>query len=185
MKKIITISGNGGSGKSTIANLLADKLKYKCYFMGDIMRKIASENNMDIVTFQEQLKNNPEYDHKVDDMIIELSKDEEEIIFVSRTAWHFIPDSYKVYLYVSENEAARRIFNDDIRINEKKYETLEEAKQFSIRRNQLEIDRYKNIYGIDVSNKDNYDFVLDTSNLTINQVLEKIVEKYNEVLERM
>ena len=185
MRKIITISGNGGSGKSTIANLLADKLKYKCYFMGDIMRKIASENNMDIVTFQELLKNNPQYDHKVDDMILDLSRNDEETIFVSRTAWHFIPDSYKIYLYVSEDEAARRIFNDKVRINEKKYDTLDEAKQFSIRRNQLEIDRYKNIYGIDVSNKENYDLVLDTSNMKIEEVLEKIIKNYEKYLERM
>ncbi len=185
MNKIITISGNGGSGKSTVANLLADKLKYKCYFMGDIMRKIASENNMDIVTFQEQLKNNPEYDHKVDNMIIDLAKTDDEIIFVSRTAWHFVPDSFKIYLYVTADEAARRIFNDKVRINEKKYETLEEAKEFSIRRNNLEINRYKAIYNIDVSNKDNYDLVIDTSSMDIDEVLNKIVEKYKEYLERL
>ncbi len=184
MKKIITVAGNGGSGKSTIANLLAEKLGYKAYFMGDIMRKLASENNMDIVTFQETIKSNPEYDHKVDDMLIQLAKTNDEAIFVSRTAWHFIPDSYKIYLYVNEDEAARRIYNDDVRINEKKYDSLEQAKEYSIRRNKLEIDRYLKVYNINVTNRSNYDLSLDTSEMTIEEVLEKILEEYNKYLER-
>lgn len=185
MRKIITIAGNGGSGKSAISTLLSEKLGYKLYVMGDIMRKLASENNMDIVTFQEYIKSKPEYDYKVDDIIKQIASKEENIIFVSRTAWHFVPDSFKIYLYVNEDEAARRIFNDDVRINEKKYETIEEAKVYSVKRNNLEIERYKKVYNIDVTNKDNYDLVLDTSNMSINEVLNAIDGEYLKYLERI
>lgn len=180
MKKIITISGNCGSGKSTVSKLLAEKLNYKCYVMGDVMRKLAEENNMDIVTFQEAIKNTSEFDHKVDNMIIELGKNNENIILVSRTAWHFIPDSFKVYLYVNEDYAAQRIYNDGDRINEKKYDTIEQAKEFTIRRNKLEYERYNKVYGIDVTNLENYDLVIDTSEMKVDEVLEKIIQVYNE-----
>lgn len=182
MRKIITISGNCGSGKSTVSTLLAEKLNYTCYVMGDVMRQLAKEHNMDIVTFQEAIKNTHEFDHKVDNMIVELGKNNENIVFVSRTAWHFIPDSFKVYLYVDEDEAAKRIFNDSVRINEKKYNSIEEAKEFTIRRNKLEYDRYNKVYGIDVTNFSNYDLVINTSNKGIEEVLNEIVEKYNERL---
>ena len=182
MRRIITISGNCGSGKSTVSELLARQLNYTCYVMGDVMRKLAEEHDMDIVTFQEAIKNTSEFDHKVDNMIVELGKNNEDIVFVSRTAWHFIPDSFKVYLYVDENEAAKRIFNDGIRINEKKYDTIEQAKEFTVRRNKLEYERYNKVYGIDVTDFKNYDLVINTSEKTVQDVLTEIIQKYNEKL---
>ena len=43
---IITISGIAGSGKSTVAKLLAKKLNCKHYSVGDFMRQIAKEKNI-------------------------------------------------------------------------------------------------------------------------------------------
>ena len=184
MKKIITIAGNGGSGKSTIAKLLEEKLGYKCVVMGDIMRRLASENNMDIVTFNEYIKEHPEFDHQVDDMIVDISEKEDELIIVSRTAWHFAKESFRVYLYVEPEVAGKRIFADSQRINEKKYDTLEEAIENTRKRNESEKNRYMSLYNIDVTNLDNYDLALDTSALTIDEVLDRVLEGYNKYLER-
>ena len=39
MKNIITISGNLGSGKSTIGKILSEKLNLDIYASGDVMRQ--------------------------------------------------------------------------------------------------------------------------------------------------
>ena len=45
---IIAISGKAGSGKSTIAELLAKKLKLKHYSIGNLMREMAKKKNISL-----------------------------------------------------------------------------------------------------------------------------------------
>ncbi len=45
-KEIITICGSLGSGKSSTAKLVAQKLKYQHFSSGDFMRKIALERGI-------------------------------------------------------------------------------------------------------------------------------------------
>ena len=41
-----------------------------------------------------------------------------------------------------------------------------------------------NLYGVDKSDMSNYDLIVDTTNITPNQVKEKIVNAYNEWLSK-
>ena len=45
---IITISGIPGSGKTTVGRMLAEKLGYKFYSIGDLRGKMAMERGMTI-----------------------------------------------------------------------------------------------------------------------------------------
>ncbi len=45
---IITLMGTPGAGKSTLGRLLAQKLGYKQYSMGDLQRRIAQEHGWTI-----------------------------------------------------------------------------------------------------------------------------------------
>lgn len=99
IKHIITISGNLGSGKSAVSKLLAQELDFKVFAIGDIMRSLAGKKNMDINKFNTYLNNYKKLYSIIDNEVIELGKKEENLIFVSRLAWYFIPDSFKVYLY--------------------------------------------------------------------------------------
>ena len=51
-----------------------------------------------------------------------------------------------------------------------------------LKRVKLENDRFFKIYGIHKDDMSNYDYVIDTTNLTVEQVRDKILEKYNEWL---
>lgn len=178
MKQIISVAGTVGSGKSTICNLLAEKLGYKCYVLGDVMRKLANQNNMDIVEFNNYIKDKKEFDNIVDDMLIQIANNENQVIFSSRTAWHFLPDSFKIYLTVSNEEAANRIYNDKERIFEKTYANVNEAIENVRKRNEMETQRYKEVYGIDVLNKNNYDLYIDTTNMSVEEVMRSIINAY-------
>ena len=98
--------------------------------------------------------------------------------------WYAVPESFKVYLKVDINIAAKRVFNDETRRDsERKFETVEEQKQDIEKRYNLENARYFELYGVRKEDESNYDLVLDTSNLTPNEVADKIEEEYKKWLE--
>ena len=71
---IITISGLHGTGKSTIAKLIAEKLKIQYYSTGQIFRVLALETNMTLEEFTEYVEENPDIDKKLDSKIIEIAQ---------------------------------------------------------------------------------------------------------------
>jgi len=60
--------------------------------------------------------------------------------------------------------------------NEGKPKNLEEVKKNNIERDASDLQRYKKYYNIDHTKESNYDFVLDTTKLNIQQEIQKIIE---------
>jgi CMP/dCMP kinase len=177
---IITFAGAIGSGKSTIAEMLSKKLNMPRYYMGNIMREIAKQRQMPFSELMELNKTDPSVDHDVDDYQMRLGKTQDNFIIEGRTSWYFIPNSLKIFLDVDEKESARRIYNGQeskTRHNETSMITsLAEMTESIKRRKQSEVERYEKYYGIDVYDYKNYDLVLDTTNLTIDDVFFKVYE---------
>ena len=96
----ISITGDLGSGKSTVGKILSSKLNYDYYSTGAIQRKIASKYNITTLELNKRSELNTEIDNEIDSWTISLGKSKKRIIVDSRLAWHFIPDSFKVYLTV-------------------------------------------------------------------------------------
>jgi cytidylate kinase len=131
---------------------------------------------MTTLELNEYTKTHPEIDDEIDSTIEKLQDANESLIFDSRLAWHFAPKSFKVYLTVNINEAARRIFYDT-RTSEN-YLDIEETKNKISARRSSELERFKAYYGIDYSNLNNYDLVIDTSDKTPEAVNEIITENF-------
>ena len=104
----ITISGKVGSGKSTVAKLLAKKLSLEYYSIGTIMREMASERGLSINEFSKKAENDKSIDIELDTRQKEIGK-KEKFIMDSRLGFYFIPDSFKIFLDVDIKEAAKRI----------------------------------------------------------------------------
>ncbi|MEM4263866.1 MAG: nucleoside monophosphate kinase [Candidatus Woesearchaeota archaeon] len=172
---IITISGDLGSGKSTVAKAIAEKLKLKHISAGDFMRELAAEKKMTILEIVKLAERDPSIDKEIDERTKKLAK-QDNFIIDSRLAWHFIPKSLKIYLKCSTDEAAKRIFAQKRGGIEAENTTLEQTKENIIKREQSEIKRYKKYYDIDFKKEENYDFVLDTTKLTIQEAIDKVLE---------
>ena len=125
-------------------------------------------------------------DKIVDDELIKAGERDidKDIIFDSRTAWHFIPKSFKVFLDVQEDEQARRLLGSG-RTNENINLTHEEAKKNLKERWDLENDRFKEIYNFDNRDNSNYDLVVDTTGKTIEEVGELIYSEYEKYLKKV
>ncbi|VVB74488.1 Putative adenylate kinase [Candidatus Tiddalikarchaeum anstoanum] len=178
---IITLTGDLGSGKSTVAKLLSEKLRYKFYSTGSIFRKIAQEEGFSLEEFTKKAETDPGIDQKIDDYQVSIGKTEDGFVLEGRLGFHFIPGSVKVCLRVSGDEAARRIMNDH-RVDEK-YDSLEEAKEHIEMRRKSEEERYKRLYNIDLEDDSQFDLVINTTKLSIGKVTEKII-KYIEKIKK-
>ncbi len=176
---IISISGKVGSGKTSMAGILAKKLKMKRYNMGQIRREIARKKGMTIQEYNKLGEKSNETDIEVENYVEKLGKEEDNFIIESRTAFHFIPHSIKIFLDVSDNVGAKRIFNESKETlqkrNEPLYKNIEEVKKINKERMKSDSIRYKKYYGIDWKNLKNFDFVLDTTKLTIPKIVDKVL----------
>ena len=173
----ITIAGDLGSGKSTVANHLINNINYRIESAGLIFRRLAEQHGMTAKEFNQFIESNPKYDNMVDDTIKEMGEKEENIIFDSRLAWYFVPKSFKIYMYVDVDTATERIFNDRDRISES-YSDMATAKKEIIERRQSEVLRYKTFYNVDINNYSNYDFIIDTSHAAKEEVNELVLGSF-------
>ena len=177
MAKIITITGDLGSGKSTVSNLLCDGLKYNYIYTGKIQREIANRYQMTTLELNQYAETHPEIDEEIDATFKSLN-DSADLIVDSRLAWFFIPNSFKVFLKVDIHVAVSRIFGDLQRKNEK-YSSAEEAVKHIIARKESENKRYMELYGANCSDLSNFNAVIDTSLINPKEVAVMIIAKYN------
>ncbi len=187
---IISFNGDHGSGKSTIAEKISKKLGYERIYMGQIFRNLAEEKGLTLVEFAKFAETDSSVDKSVDDYIVKIGKEKEDFIIESRTAWHFLPKSLKIYLKVSSQEGARRMFehlkkdvNNNRENEDRDIKTVEDVMKSNQKRKVSDNGRYKEFYGIDVNNMDNYDLVVDTTNLTREEVFERVLNFVNSKID--
>jgi len=172
---IITIGGKPGSGKSTVAKILAKKLNLKHYSTGDFMRKLASERGMSLIELSKIAEKDFSIDDEIDSWLRNLAEKEDDFVIDSRLAFYFIPKAVKVYLDVDLDVAAKRILSGPERKTEKA-KSVEELKEELKERMKSERKRYEKYYNVDIDDKSKYDIVIDTSNISAEEVAERIVE---------
>lgn len=178
----ITITGNLGSGKSTVCKELA-KIDYQIISTGTIFREIAKERGLSVIELNEEVnKEIVAGKHDIDDMIDNRSKklgDElDNAVFDSRLAWNFVTESFKVFLMVDINEAANRVFNDNR--DTETYASVQECKKALLDRQLLEQERFAQLYGIDYYNMNNYNLVLETTNASPEVIAKEILNRFEE-----
>ena len=180
---IITITGKPCSGKGEAVAYILKNYDFTKFSGGELFRKIATERGIYILELNR--KKDISIDKLCDEEIERIGKRDlnKNIIFDSRTAWHFIPKSFKVFLDIDEEEQISRLINSG-RTDEIVKLSREEARASLNERWNLENERYMMIYGINNCNPNSYDLVLNTTNLTIEETGEKIMSAYREYVEK-
>ena len=172
----ISISGSLGSGKSTICKILNER-GFELVSAGQIFRKTAERMKITINELNRLAEEDDSYDRMVDISIREKGCLAEFTIFDSRMAWYFVPNSFKVFLYLDADIAAERVFYGEKRVAED-YKTIEEAKEALILRANREKKRYEDMYEVDIYDMSNYDLVIDVAGKTPEEVIEEIMVGY-------
>ncbi len=161
----ITLTGNLGSGKSTVCRLLEQTYGYEIFSTGKVIRKIADEMGITVLEMNELMCKDHQYDKMIDDTTARISREnpEKSILFDSRLAWNFVEQSFKVFLSVDLMESARRVYADKSRGEVESYASIEDAAAQLRARAENEDKRYEELYGIHYFDFDNYNLVLDSS----------------------
>lgn len=172
---IVTISGRPGSGKSVVAAEVARRLGVDHVSAGDFMREMAGDRGLTILELSRRAEMDEVIDRAIDERTVRLGSSGGSFVIDARLGWHFVPDSVKVFLDVQPEVAARRIF-DARRQTEHENVDLETTTRAIIERTESERQRYLTFYNLDYLDHQHYDLVIDTSDLTISEVVSKVIE---------
>lgn len=175
---IITISGKPCTGKTTMAEIFVKKYGFDRIYAGGIFKSVAKDMGIDIL----KLTNSEKIlviDREVDSKLKEIyeTRFHEDLLIESRTSWSFMPKAFNVFIDVSDDVMAERLFKSE-RSEAERGESLDEARKKVMQRYNNDTARYKMLYGIDCANLNNYDFVIDNSCLTPEETADKIYEAF-------
>ncbi len=189
-KHIITIAGKLGSGKSSTAKMVAGILNYKHRSTGDFMREIATRRGVSLGDLSIIAETDPSVDKELDDNNLNIGT-QNDIVLDSRLGFHFIPNSFKVFLDLDPETASERILKDKLNNPNRSteatgsFDTAESIKEKINLRLESERKRYKDLYGInDHTAYSNFDLVISTKEFSLEEVSQKVVEEYNKWLSR-
>jgi len=182
-KEIISITGTLGSGKSSTAKLVAQRLDYQHFSAGDFFRNIGLKLGISINEVNKKAETDSEIDVLTDDEVRKVGE-MKKIVIDSRMAYHFIPESFKVYLNLPPEIAKERILNnlkeDALRKKSEDAQTPEEIYNKIVNRLESEKKRYQELYGVDRNDLSKFDLIIDTNKNNLKEVVEIILKEYSK-----
>jgi predicted cytidylate kinase len=163
----ICISGLTGSGKTTIAEILSKKLHYP------LISSSYKNLTKDIVKFTQENVNNEKLAKEFDKKIIQLAKKEKNCIITTWLGPWFIKNSFKVWLYASEEERIKRVAK-------REKLSLKKAKEYVEKKDNSTIKHFMKVYGINILEHEDFDLIINTESFSKNKIAE-IIEKAAKV----
>ncbi|WP_298521061.1 (d)CMP kinase [uncultured Methanobrevibacter sp.] len=167
---IITIGGLAGTGTTTLAEKLSEKLDIHYISAGFIFREMAAEKGMSVLEFSEFAEGNDDIDKEIDKRQAEKAKSAENLIIEGRLSAYFV-DNADLRLWLVTPFDVR-----SGRIAQREDKTVDVAKSEIITREKSEALRYKEIHNIDISNMDIYDLIINTDSFDPESISEIIIQ---------
>ena len=152
---IITIGGLAGTGTTTTAELLSEKLDIPYISAGSVFRDMANENGMSVLEFSEFAEGNDDIDKEIDRRQAEIAESSDNLIVEGRLSAHFVDADLRLWLVTPFDVRSQRIA-------ERESKSVDVAKNEIIIREKSEALRYMDIHNIDINNMDIYDLIINT-----------------------
>ena len=173
---LVSIGGLPGSGKTTVAKLLADQLSLAYLNAGDIFRTLAQKKGMTLEEFGVFAERVPKVDQSIDARLMEIARKKKNSILEGRLAGRMLAKegltSTKVWLQAPLKVRASRVA-------QREGSSFESALAMIHERERCEWDRYYHLYRIDLNDLSVYDLIIDTEDKPPTAIAETIVEAVN------
>lgn len=183
---IVSFSGWPGAGKSAVAKKIAADLSWPYYSMGQLRRQAARRRGMTLEEYNQLALTDIATDLEVDEYQTKMGQEQDNFVIDGRTSWHFIPHSYKIFLTVDPLAGAQRIFQDlqksDERNEGEHLDSVEAVLANNYQRVDNDRQRYRQYFNIDAYDLANYDEVVDTTELSLEQVVAKVSQLVKQKL---
>jgi len=168
---LITISGVPGSGKTTVARQLAERLGLPHVYAGDLYRQEAKARGLSLDAFNALCEQDHSIDRALDAAMAERAK-QGNVVLEGRLAGYLAADNrldaLKVWLDASDETRARRVAQ---REGSDWRAVLDENRL----RHGSDSSRYKAIYGYDLADHGVYDLVLATDDRTPEDLVDELI----------
>jgi cytidylate kinase len=151
---IVTVSGEIGAGKSTVAKTLARALGLRYISTGEIFREEASRRGLSLVRLGQLAEQDQTIDRDLDRMQVEAARGG-GVLIESRLSGWLIDGDLRVWLRAALSVRAARVAARDGLSPE---EALRELRT----REESERRRYREIYQIDLTDLSRYHVIIDT-----------------------
>jgi cytidylate kinase len=172
----IAISGRSGCGNTTVSKIVAEKLNL--HFINFTFRSLAKERNLQLIDILELAAKDDSIDKEVDTRQVQLAHEAGGCVLGSRLAiWMLREADLKVYLDASPQTRAERIVN-------REGGGFEEVAAFTADRDKQDHGRYLRIYGIDTDDYSFADLILDTDNITPENITDIIVDIAKKIIDK-
>ncbi|GHU95474.1 cytidylate kinase [Spirochaetia bacterium] len=158
----IAVSGKSGCGNTTVSKMAADALGLR--FINFTFRSLAEEKNLTLKEVMEKAAKDDFWDREVDRRQVAIAREEGGCVLGSRLAiWMLKEADFKVYLRAKPETRAARVLK-------REGGSLEEVAAFTSERDRQDRERYLRIYQIDNDLYDFADLIIDTDELTPDQI---------------
>jgi len=171
---VIVVSGPPGSGSTSVSKRLAERLGYRYFVPGKIHKGLVkSENETDsaLKAWDTDKGSSEEFHKSLDKMQIDEAE-KGKVVICGKLAIHFLEDisDKKIWLDVPLVVRAKRTAERDGISEDEALDKIE-------RRQNIERREWKRIYGFDYFyQKDLADFVVDSSELTLEETVDEILK---------
>ena len=186
MTKSIVISGPPAVGKTTVAKGLAKEFNLQYLSGGDVLKEMAKEQGFDSdgddwwdteegMKFLNQREENSEFDKNLDKKLTDLFNQGGMVITSYTLPW-LIDNGVKIWLEGSHASSTKRMQSRDNMSSENAYE---------ITKSRFDKNKalYKKLYGFSFGDdKEVFDVIINTDNLTANQVIDVTTETVRKLL---
>ncbi len=175
-----------GTGKSTLAKKLAQKYGLRYYSGGDALKELAKQEGYDIsvqgwwestvgLSFLAKRKIDPKFDKAVDDKLLEFAKQGNALLDSWTMPW-LLKGGFKIWLEASFEKRAQRVAERDSLSYPEAVGVLGEKEGHTKA-------IYKSLYGFLLGEDlKPFDFVLDTDNLSADEVFEVLCRVMDNVV---
>ncbi|HLJ67304.1 MAG TPA: cytidylate kinase family protein [Chloroflexota bacterium] len=163
----ILLSGLSGTGSTTAAKRIAADFDLQYVYGGQIFRNLAVERGISLEELAESLEGNPEVEREIDRRLIEAGM-EDGVLIESRTIGWLFPrgvPALRIWLTCDLDERLYRV---------ERRENHPRSRENLLRRESSDNRRYRHLYGIEPEDFSPFDLVIDTTTMSVDQVVERI-----------
>jgi cytidylate kinase len=164
----IAISGKSGCGNSTVSRLTAKRLGLR--MINYTFHTIAEEKGLEFKELCLLAETDPHWDHYLDKRQVELAAPGSCVLGSRLAVWMLKDADLKVFLDAPLDVRAGRI-------QKREGGSLETVLEETRERDRRDKNRYLKLYNIDHDKHDFVDLVIDTTDLTPEGIVERIVTR--------
>ena len=163
----IAISGLTGVGKTTVADIVAQWLDIPHIRLS--FKDLAAEKGISLFEYQKMAEKDPSVDREFDEFQKKVLRSKDSYVASTWLAPWLDDTDINVWLYADLDTRVKRISNRESL-------SSEEARGYIDRKDSSNIKRYKELYNIDIRDRDRFHICVNTSLYSPKEVAEIIIQ---------